>query len=249
MAGRIRGNTIPRCDGEPTPRRTQPIRQRRRTDIRTLHLLSASPTRPHHERPEGWWRPGTANSALTKAVSCPERQASLSTKAPGLHPTDESLLVCQTSLPVLIGRRRAPSTPRGEFPRGVAHRSRERRNFANGWADLAPRVTLPPTVMAHIREGDRIVHRLLRRGQKHRRSPGGERMSEPSGIRRRGSECRAPHLSQRVVRHERGDQVLEESASRESFGQRLLGRGGPGLTRPSGIVGLAKLIGVAAPQC
>src|SRR5437588_6644723 len=44
MAGRIRGNTITRCDGEPIPRRTQPIRQRRRTDIRAFHLLSPQPS-------------------------------------------------------------------------------------------------------------------------------------------------------------------------------------------------------------
>jgi hypothetical protein len=44
-AGRSPGNTIAPCAGEPSPRRTQPIRQRRRTDIRKLHLLSGTTTR------------------------------------------------------------------------------------------------------------------------------------------------------------------------------------------------------------
>jgi len=44
-AGRIRGNTIARCAEGASPRRTQPIRQRRRTDIRTLHLLSGTAAR------------------------------------------------------------------------------------------------------------------------------------------------------------------------------------------------------------
>ena len=41
--GRIRGNTMARCADDASPRRTQPIRQRRRTDIR-----AAPPFRDHH---------------------------------------------------------------------------------------------------------------------------------------------------------------------------------------------------------
>ena len=124
-AGRSRGNTIALCAGEPSPRRTQPIRQRRRTDIRTL---TSSPGQPRGSESgeKWWWRPGRQR-ALTKGGRCQTVRQPLSTWAPGLHPTDEPLVLCQSSLIALIGRQRALSTPIREISRvrlgQPAHRS------------------------------------------------------------------------------------------------------------------------------
>src|ERR1700744_5289215 len=54
--------------------------------------------------------------ALTKAVGRPTVRQPLSTWAPGLHPTDEPPVLCQSSLLALIGHRRAVSTPIREIP-------------------------------------------------------------------------------------------------------------------------------------
>jgi hypothetical protein len=58
---------------------------------------------------------GTANSAFAKGGRCPAVRQPLSTWAPGLHPTDEPLVLCQPFLIALIGRQRALSTPSEKF--------------------------------------------------------------------------------------------------------------------------------------
>ena len=60
---------------------------------------------------------GTANRAFAKGGRCPNRQATPLNRAPGLHPSDEPLLLCQTSLTPLIGRQPKLSTPTRENSR------------------------------------------------------------------------------------------------------------------------------------
>lgn len=59
---------------------------------------------------------GTANRAFAKGGRCPDHQATPLNQAPGLHPSDEPLLLCETSLTPLIGRPPTPSTPNREIP-------------------------------------------------------------------------------------------------------------------------------------
>jgi hypothetical protein len=54
---------------------------------------------------------GTVNRAFAKGGRCPNRQATPLNRAPGLHPSDEPLLLCETSLTPLIGRQPTLSTP------------------------------------------------------------------------------------------------------------------------------------------
>src|SRR5690242_3113102 len=54
---------------------------------------------------------GAANRAFAKGGRCPNHQATPLNRAPGLHPSDEPLLLCQTSLTPLIGRKPTLSTP------------------------------------------------------------------------------------------------------------------------------------------
>src|ERR1700744_5908938 len=109
-AGRPRGSTIARGDSDPRPRRTQLIRQRRRTDIRTLHLLAGLRLAARGQT-ERWWRPEATSPCRRRQAPHNVRQP-LAQWASGLHPSDEPLRLCQSSLPNLIGRSWEMSTPR-----------------------------------------------------------------------------------------------------------------------------------------
>jgi hypothetical protein len=77
---------------------------------------------------------GTANRAFAKGSRCPTRQATPLNRAPSLHPSDEPLLLCKTSLTPLIGRRPTVSTPNRE--------NLSRPSRAAGAPSRAPRTLL-----------------------------------------------------------------------------------------------------------
>ena len=153
-AGRTRGNTIVLCAGEPTPRRTQPIRQRRRTDIRTL---TSSPDNNAAQRAhEKWrWRPGTANCAFAKGGRCQTVRQPLSTWAPGLHPTDEPL----ASMSTLSDRSNRP-------PADTVNPYREISRLRPGRVrSLAGRVVLSRGGLVSVAPGRRAENRAAGSGR------------------------------------------------------------------------------------
>jgi hypothetical protein len=110
------------------------------------HLLSETTTRLRGVKRVV--EAGTANSAFAKGGRCPTVRQPLSTWAPGLHPTDEPLVLCQPFLIALIGRQRALSTPIREnfWPRlcrpawrSLEPRSRSMGSVASEWLEEASR--------------------------------------------------------------------------------------------------------------
>jgi hypothetical protein len=98
---------------------------------------------------------GTANRAFAKGGRCPNRQATPLNQAPGLHPSDEPLLLCETSLVPLIGRRPTLSTP-------------QPRNFPGSAGKLVKRlsVTQADSTPAHApRRGPSVKSEGLQEGE------------------------------------------------------------------------------------
>src|SRR6478672_9792372 len=102
-AGRSRGqyDRAMRRRAKPPPHPADPPTTTNRHT--NAHLLSGTTT-PLRGQSKKVVEAGTANSAFAKGGRCPTVRQPLSTWVPGLHPTDQPLVLCQPFLIALLGR-------------------------------------------------------------------------------------------------------------------------------------------------
>ncbi len=107
---RARGSTIARRAGEPRLRRTEPIRQRRRTDISRFTSFPMTPTRLGKKMNRDTVGAGTHSTSHEAGGAASSRPSTATGPEP--HLTDEPLLLCRQPLHLLIGPCCPLSTPR-----------------------------------------------------------------------------------------------------------------------------------------